>query len=806
MKKHTKKKIATMLSMTMFLTSLNLTNTFAKVVTDGTLEEENYLITLNAGEKVKFNSPSIYITSTEDNSSNITEATPSNVKRSIKTVKGAIKKSDLPTNTTVFAIENNNILSLENIEYAANEANLQIPEDCNILWSREPGNLDKIVTSEDSIKIYKSEEFYAIYNMKANLDECTALEHDSVYSYSPRGIDNRVLKIKDLEGEHKIENRTDLEKTIKEAGEDYAGLDYDSLIQIDVSPSIDDYIGGIFEINMIIPERFINEIENGKEIFGLYREDNKNYGKWNILNIQKLKSQDNIIEFSITNSPQIILGLRDSTNKSDEKDTVNVTLKKSKGGSYIVYMIDDDGMIKYIPIDKTVSIPSGTELHMYTSYNTKHKPYNCDVYIYEEKTKNKFNFAGTYILDSEKGDIEIISNAELMDKDDPEYGIEYIEAIIKPDTYCNSPNIKGKLYIKRSVNETISILKGRDWKFEDNSDEDIDNYLFTLDKDGNISSKDELDARTYKISVSCLTSVNNRIQLYGYINAGNVVEFYLGLCKCFRSEDGYFGPFIGSSVYFGEKNFSEILNDASIEENYGVLGDFEIKCWYDKNGKIITGKLNSPYTDVYALCVDNKTGKVYAPVFYYLDDKEQVSEKPNIPEKPNDSNVSLNPDTNKNPSSSSSSSSSDSSSGFYDPSVLNGSWKSSAEGWRLLLKNGGYAKDTWGIVDGAWYYFGSDTYMKTGWLYWNDNWYYLNPESDGKKGQMKTGWVFDKALGNWFNLDPSGKMKTGWQLIDGKWYYFNPNSDGTKGVMMVNSWIGNYYVNTNGVWDPNKRK
>ena len=43
-------------------------------------------------------------------------------------------------------------------------------------------------------------------------------------------------------------------------------------------------------------------------------------------------------------------------------------------------------------------------------------------------------------------------------------------------------------------------------------------------------------------------------------------------------------------------------------------------------------------------------------------------------------------------------------------------------------------------------------------------------------------------------------MYTGWQLIDENWYYFNEVSDGKKGTLMADTWIGDYYVDENGVW------
>ena len=68
--------------------------------------------------------------------------------------------------------------------------------------------------------------------------------------------------------------------------------------------------------------------------------------------------------------------------------------------------------------------------------------------------------------------------------------------------------------------------------------------------------------------------------------------------------------------------------------------------------------------------------------------------------------------------------------------------------------------------------------MTVGWIFKNNKWYYLNPVSDGTKG----------------------KMYTGWQFIDGKWYYFSDTSEGTMGTLVTDAWIGDYYVDQNGVW------
>lgn len=69
--------------------------------------------------------------------------------------------------------------------------------------------------------------------------------------------------------------------------------------------------------------------------------------------------------------------------------------------------------------------------------------------------------------------------------------------------------------------------------------------------------------------------------------------------------------------------------------------------------------------------------------------------------------------------------------------------------------------------------------MKTGWLYVDNNWFYLNPVSDGTRGAMKTDWVY--VNNNWYYLNPvsdgtRGAMKIGYQLVNGSWYYLDQNT------------------------------
>lgn len=39
---------------------------------------------------------------------------------------------------------------------------------------------------------------------------------------------------------------------------------------------------------------------------------------------------------------------------------------------------------------------------------------------------------------------------------------------------------------------------------------------------------------------------------------------------------------------------------------------------------------------------------------------------------------------------------------------------------------------------------------------------------------MKTGWVFTD--GAWYYLNDDGKMATGWKCLNGTWYYLTPTA------------------------------
>ena len=141
-----------------------------------------------------------------------------------------------------------------------------------------------------------------------------------------------------------------------------------------------------------------------------------------------------------------------------------------------------------------------------------------------------------------------------------------------------------------------------------------------------------------------------------------------------------------------------------------------------------------------------------------------------------------------------------------------GTWKRDNKGWWFEFKDGTYPagekisdqngeKLGWIQKDGKWWAFGSDGYLKTGWVSdgASGKWYLLN-----EKTGMQIGWYYDESGRFWYYLDPaSGAMLTGWQFINGKWYYLSK----TSGAVPLGSMYreirtpDGYYVDKDGVWD-----
>lgn len=128
------------------------------------------------------------------------------------------------------------------------------------------------------------------------------------------------------------------------------------------------------------------------------------------------------------------------------------------------------------------------------------------------------------------------------------------------------------------------------------------------------------------------------------------------------------------------------------------------------------------------------------------------------------------------------------------PVGASAAWKQDSKGWWNTEGNS-YSKG-WRDINGAWYYFGSDGYMKTGWINDGGKWYFLKAS-----GEMQTGTV--DIDGKVYVLATSGEMQTGNVTIDGATYTFAASGEaiGDKTPTPVVTFTPNGIIVT-----PNKSK
>ena len=113
-------------------------------------------------------------------------------------------------------------------------------------------------------------------------------------------------------------------------------------------------------------------------------------------------------------------------------------------------------------------------------------------------------------------------------------------------------------------------------------------------------------------------------------------------------------------------------------------------------------------------------------------------------------------------------------SGVWNPKMKRPRWIKSGSKWWYRHSDGSYTKSNWETINGKKYYFDGSGWMVTGWKKLSNKWYYL---------------------------DSNGAMVIGWKWIAKKCYYFDKN-----GVMVSDTWIGDDYVDSDGVWDPDEKK
>ena len=131
-------------------------------------------------------------------------------------------------------------------------------------------------------------------------------------------------------------------------------------------------------------------------------------------------------------------------------------------------------------------------------------------------------------------------------------------------------------------------------------------------------------------------------------------------------------------------------------------------------------------------------------------------------------------------------------------------WVQDDRGWKLVYPNGSFVTGAmmvqedqstveqvaWEMVNGSWYAFGADGYIKSGWVfdYQLGRWYNMSIDRG-----MQTGWYTDPQDQYTYYMEPGGQLATGWKQIESNWYYFNA-------VIAPRTWeidpvSGNWYYN-----------
>ena len=145
------------------------------------------------------------------------------------------------------------------------------------------------------------------------------------------------------------------------------------------------------------------------------------------------------------------------------------------------------------------------------------------------------------------------------------------------------------------------------------------------------------------------------------------------------------------------------------------------------------------------------------------------------------------------------------------PKAMVADEKLNIEGQDYWFAPSGYMRTGWVYDDNEWYYIQDDGSKTAGWLEINGYWYYMdannteNPNAMvkdckmtidgyefrfGPSGDMQTGWLYDHP--DWYYVKPNGYLASGWYQVGDYWYYMDPDNDNK---MVKDQWR---YIN--GTW------
>lgn len=492
---------------------------------------------------------------------------------------------------------------------------------------------------------------------------------------------------------------------------------------------------------------------------------------------------------------------------------VKVLLESSEAGAGAIFEevagFNEDGDFRvskrtYLPAGQEVDVPKGTLLRLGSM-----DPYRWDYYDpkgYEVTEDGKeprlYSEWEDYSIEADEKVVIRPVYEKVADEDEKaEYRIRFRDD--KGGNWPNPAQVSGTLELQRynAAAGRYETITGTDWGIEDRSVGGYEPYnpseIFEIIEGGQIriQSKEELTFGSYWGRAECRIPEGGTVRGYFEFTVGveTYAAVYLGE---WQDESGreteLLSDYYGIDIHGPGKTLGDSLTTMQEEDDSPAeiaMFGYSNYGWYEDGNlgrEVGLEKAINENIDVIARFynVDANGNKVWY-------EQKSTSGSGDIP---------VNPGRPGGGSGGSGGGGGGGSRSSAGADTMSGNWQNDERGWRFQMVGGGYATNTWGRINGSWYYFGADTYMMTGWIFVGEQWYYLNPEKGDHEGKMKTGWIFDPGYGKWFYMNPSGAMQSGWQKIGNVWYYLNPVSDGTKGVMLADQWIGDYYVDANGAW------
>ena len=147
---------------------------------------------------------------------------------------------------------------------------------------------------------------------------------------------------------------------------------------------------------------------------------------------------------------------------------------------------------------------------------------------------------------------------------------------------------------------------------------------------------------------------------------------------------------------------------------------------------------------------------------------------------------------------------------FDENGVMYVGWLEDGGNWYYMDKNG-YMQKGWVESYGKWFYMDEEGVMQTGWIdygpnkfffkedgvmavgWWQEgeNWHYAD-----KNGHVIKGWTQDMYSKKWYYFDDSYNMKTGWLQYKSDWYYLLPSGAMSTDAVSVGGEV--WYFEGNG--------